>query len=764
MKRFTCMAFSAVLFCTCTVVFAQVVFSGPDINAAGDVLFSVQAEVPGKGGYQTLFRQNVDTAVREQLTFFPEQITSLSGGQMVQVRNRFGTIRYNSSTNAISWLAEYQPFVTGGLIQRGRLEPLSPSPDGRWIVSLEPVTAARARLVLHDIQRGLRFVIDESVDRGSVPVKWSPDSAVLLYSVRGTIYFARPDSFFSLTRVEDRFRSIGPGGIESVDWYSSSHLLYIHETAVYRIATNELFTRALYSDLVGPGILAGKLPVRFDPSEDRFRPSPDGRAVLLAKNARAVYYFPLEGDDYVRVRDQLVQPYLLLPGNTAVVRFLWVQGSTPAVLTTAVQDGHKLFRVWMLMETDAVRQFREFTVPAGTEQFLPSPDNRFLAFLSGKSGLRVYDTSGWKEYAVFKDETVVSAAWADDQNIFVGGAETVRRWNIRTGISSVLFLSAVSTYGWDEQNVQVVADTTSLGRFMYEGGLRWSAAASRRIKPAIQANNSWRLYIDRTTGYYDNMIFARSIKPNGGTIRLVSEPPVSFDALSGTSVRDNGTGVFSAGPRSGERQVALVFDAIDCPEGLAWILYVLRQYNIRATFFINGEFIRRHPAAVNEIVKAGHQTASMFFTSWNLSGTGFRIDRDFIMRGLARNEDDFYAATGQELTLLWHAPGYVISPVILDSGEAAGYRYVFPDVPVPDWVTAEAGRSLPGLYKDASSIIDDVMTVKRPGSIIPVRIGKPAGNRTDWLYQRVDTLINALVESGYRIVTVGDLIQGASKQ
>jgi len=764
MKLVKCLQLLAILIWACTGLFAQVFFSGPDINPSGEVLFSVQAEIPGKGSYQTLFRQNINTSVREQLTFFPEQLTSLSGGQMVQIRNRFGTIRYDSSSKMISWLSEYQPFVTGGRIQRGRLEPLSPSPDGHWIVSLEPVTSARARLVLHDIRRGLRFVIDEFVERGSVPVKWSPDSSVLLYAVRGSIFFARPDSFFSHTRVEERFRRIGSGGIESVDWYSSSHFLYIYETAVYRIAANELFTRALYSELVGPGVLAGKLPVRFVPSVDRFRSSPDGRAVLVAKNARAVYYFPLEGDDFVRVRNQLVQPYLLLPGNTAIVSFLWFQGSPPTVLTTAIQDGRKLFSAWMLIETDEVPEFKEFPIPAGTEQLIPSPDNRYLAFLVGNLGLKVFDTVGWKEYAVFKDEAVVSAAWADDQTLFIGGTETVRRWNVGTGTSSVLFLSAVSAYGWDEQNIRVIADTKSLGRFSHEAGLLWRAAASTRIKPATKTNNNWRLYIDRTTGYFDNMIFARSVKPSGGTIRLVSEPSVSFDALTGISVRDTGTGVFSAGLRSGERQVAVVFDAIDSPDGLAWILYVLRQYNIKATFFINGEFIRQHPAAVNEIVKAGHEAASMFFTTWNLAGTEFRVDRDFIMRGLARNEDDFYAVTGQELTLLWHAPGYVISSVILDSGEEAGYRYVFPDVTVPDWVTAEIGRSLPGLYKDASTIIDEIMAVKRPGSIIPVRIGQPSGTRTDWLYQKVETLINALVESGYQIVTVGDLIESASKQ
>ena len=78
------------------------------------------------------------------------------------------------------------------------------------------------------------------------------------------------------------------------------------------------------------------------------------------------------------------------------------------------------------------------------------------------------------------------------------------------------------------------------------------------------------------------------------------------------------------------------------------------------------------------------------------------------MRGLSRNEDDFYGATGQELTLLWHAPYYVTSPMILAAGARAGYRYVSGDVTVLDWVTAAQERMMPGLYRDAAGLVEDI--------------------------------------------------------
>ena len=291
--------------------------------------------------------------------------------------------------------------------------------------------------------------------------------------------------------------------------------------------------------------------------------------------------------------------------------------------------------------------------------------------------------------------------------------------------------------------------------------MKWAPAPDAKARPASGANASWRLYLDSSAGFFSNMLYIRSATGPGGTKPLLREPSTRFDPLGAAADPIPEGPVVSHGSRSGAREVALVFDAIDTLEGLPEILAVLDRYGIRATFFINGEFIRRHPSAVNEIVKAGHQAASMFFTAWDLTNAKYRIDEDFLVRGLSRNEDDFYNATGQELSLLWHAPWYVSSPLIVSSAEKAGYKTVAPDVTVLDWVTKEQGLKMPGLYHDAAWIIENIMAQKKPGSIIPVRVGHPEGTRSDWLCDKVDLLINALVESGYRLVTVDTLLAHA---
>lgn len=746
---------------------AEFSFLAPDVNAANDVLFRVRTSIPGDGTCTTLFRKNIDTGVLDQLTFYPEAMESLAGGAILQVRNRFGTVRYDVPTDSFSWIADSKPFHSGGTVSFGALEESSASPDGRWLVTIENLSPSRGKLVLHDVIKGVSLTLSASVPRGSIPVSWAPDSAVMIYAIDGQLFFARPSSFFSSSAVGEKYRSLGSGSIRCVSWFSPSRFLYVSGTSVYRVQAAELFTRSLYAPLMGPGDLAGKLPCAFDSFRDSVCASPSGEAALFGKDGRSVYYCALDGDDYVSSTRPAYLPYLLLPGNTARLSFFWTADGIPAVFTESVEDGKKTVKAWKLADAGDAKIFAGLAVPANPESYAVSPDGNGIAFMTAQ-GVVVYSASSWKEASAWKDERVVSMAWCDSSSLFIGGAETVRKWNFKSGASSVIMLSQVEDAAWDEKETTVLGDTGSLGRFASVKALKWAPLATGKTRAASATNGSWRLYLDSGKGTYDNMLYARSAKNPGGTRALVNEPtPPAAQPSAAAADPVNGanadpSGIFSHGSRTGFAQAALVFDAMDTLDGLPEILLLLDRYGIRATFFINGEFIREHPAAVNEIVKAGHQCASLFFTTWDLSGTTYRIDEDFISRGLSRNEDDFFNATGQELTLLWHAPYYVASPEIIDAGNKAGYRYVAGDVTVLDWVGLEQNRTMPGLYRSSGELVENIMAAVKPGSIIPVRIGMGRSARNDYLFDDVDLLLNALVERGYEIVTVDTLINAAA--
>ena len=615
--------------------FPEMSFSGPDINAGNEALFSVATGVPGNGQYRTLVRKNVDSLKTEQLTFYPESLETLQNGSVLQLRNRFGTGRFDTRTDTFSWLEDPKPFQSGGRLSTGMLEDVSASPDGRWLVSIEPISASRGKLIIYDVKKDMSFVLSESVERGSIPVAWSPDASVLLYSLEHTVYFARPESFFSVSSVPEKYRALGCGTIRSVSWYSDSRFLYVTGTTVYRVQSSELFARSLYTPLMGPGELAGKIPCAFDDSLDNLCASPDGSSVLLAKDGRNVYFCPLEGDDYVSATRPALLPYLLLPGNTATLSFVWTDDDDPVILSESVEDGRKTMKAWQMNDVAQGRLFAPVQIPSEVVSFALSSDGSMIAF-STVQGIRVFSTKTWKETATWKDEPVASMAWGDSSTLFVGGKETVRKWNVKTGVSSVILLSAVTAYGWDDTGKTVLGDTASLGRFVYSGGMRWTPLASGKMRAASATNAAWRLYLDTGKGYFANMLFARAATNPGGTRSLVSEPDAPKAAAPGRRDSEaDSSDVFSHGSRTGLRQVALTFDAMENLDGLPSVLHVLARYGIRATFFVNGEFIREHPAAVNEIVKAGSPVRIAFFHYLGSFGDdvphrrGFHLARTF---------------------------------------------------------------------------------------------------------------------------------------
>jgi len=62
-----------------------------------------------------------------------------------------------------------------------------------------------------------------------------------------------------------------------------------------------------------------------------------------------------------------------------------------------------------------------------------------------------------------------------------------------------------------------------------------------------------------------------------------------------------------------ERAVYLTFDDGPIPEVTPWVLDVLKQYDVRATFFMVGDNVRKHPDIYQMVVDAGHRIGNHTF-------------------------------------------------------------------------------------------------------------------------------------------------------
>lgn len=74
-----------------------------------------------------------------------------------------------------------------------------------------------------------------------------------------------------------------------------------------------------------------------------------------------------------------------------------------------------------------------------------------------------------------------------------------------------------------------------------------------------------------------------------------------------------------------EKSVFLTFDDGPIPEVTPWVLDLLDQYEIKATFFMVGDNVRKHPETFQEVIKRGHSVGN--HTMHHLQGAKVRTRR-----------------------------------------------------------------------------------------------------------------------------------------
>ncbi|GHV60275.1 polysaccharide deacetylase [Spirochaetia bacterium] len=742
--------------------FSKVNFGGLDLSDDNRLLFRADSVQDGTAVQHALFISRLTDLTLRQITAFPEKMELLANNRMLQVRNAFGAVRI-PITGGIPQTVNGFPSVASGVpAVGGRVEDLAASQDGRWILYVEAVSPAYGNLVLIDTQLGERKIVALNVERPdrNFPARWSPDSRVFVYHKGGRLYFYTVNAAQSVL-VDEQYRLIGEGAINSTAWSKTGDFFYLKGFSVFRVRGAELFARSLYADFLEIGSVAGKIPFDFDSNFDSFWVAPDSKSILLNKGGRNIFYYPLGLDDFNTAESDL--PYVMIPQACTDINVLWSSVGTITVSATLLKrDGPSLI---LYRLSPAVRDagFVSLNPPAGSNAVL-SPDGTKALFW-GEKGIVLYDYLNWRLLQVVSSRPSFSCLWVSDDEFISGDDQKIERVRL-SGERSLICLSSVAEYGFEEKGAGAPASQAPRilaqngGTWFTSNGTEpWAPIASPALRIPSVTSGRYRVYLEQqSSGPYENLPMLRNIIAVGTAPLL---PAIQYERESAGEISGgNGqSGIFSHGSRTGQREVSLCFDLYDDAAGLPQILASLERFGLKATFFMNGEFIRRYPAAAKTIAEMGHETASMFFAPIDLSDTRYRIGGDFIARGLARNEDEYYRATEGELSLLWHPPFYAASPEIIAAAAKAGYRTIGRDVDPMDWVSYEDSKHLGVSQYTASDIIDRIMNMKRPGSIIPIRLGMLTGGRSDYLFLRIDVLLDALVRSGYSVVPVSTLIE-----
>jgi peptidoglycan/xylan/chitin deacetylase (PgdA/CDA1 family) len=758
---------------------AELEYKGLDLGKDDSLLFSTQVEQPGEGIYDTLFASDLNGGGTAQLTVFPERVALVDGGARLQVQNRFGLFRSDRSLSGLAPVAGYPAFARGSSVRQGRLLPCATSPDGSYVLSVVPTSPAYAKLVLFDVAKGSETVVASNLGYSieNLPARWSSDSRNFVYSKDGSIYYYSVDQLSGSRVLDEEYRRIGDGRIQCARWASDGSLFYLKDNALFRILPAEFFTQALYRGVAGMGVLAGKTPFPFDPNFDDFWVSRDASRIILSKGGRNLFLVYLDPDDFGSDPRVTALPYLFLQGDTMVRDVLWPAGGLVTVFTGSLRDGARSSGAYRLSAPPdpalvGLAPAVQSLDATGALELVLSPDESKVAEVTN-AGVTVRSYNDWSVQSRVKAPDALHALWLSEDRIIVAGASLIETVVLSTGQRSLVALSQAEKYGRsDDGTFYAQAGGTPYSRPAMSGDAIAKAAASgaatggwipvptfAALGPA-SSSPVYRVYLDAlAAGPYKNDLMIRSVKALG-TRPLFPPPATSYAPFPDRDEPRSGAS-FDHGSRIRRRELAIVFDAIGSADGLVGVLNALKDYGITATFFVNGEFVRQSPGAARLLAGSGNEIGSMFFTAVDSTDVRFKIDTEYVRRGLARAEDEWFAATGKELSLLWHTPYYTVNTDILAAGASMNYTFVGRDVDPLDWVTRADIARLPGSYLDAHRIVEKVVAEAKPGSIIPIRLGIPAGGRDDYLFREMALLIDDLIGSGYRIVPVSTLIEHA---
>ncbi|MDR7868422.1 MAG: polysaccharide deacetylase family protein [Sporomusaceae bacterium] len=169
------------------------------------------------------------------------------------------------------------------------------------------------------------------------------------------------------------------------------------------------------------------------------------------------------------------------------------------------------------------------------------------------------------------------------------------------------------------------------------------------------------------------------------------------------------------------------------------ILAVLKEKQVRATFFVLGENAVKSPEFVAREAADGHEIAVHGYHHSSLA----RLNRKDINAELAAAEK----AIGREAAarpVLFRPPGGLYSDVVVAAARNRGYTLVLWDIDPHDWARPPV-----------DSVVGTVLKRAAPGSIVLLHDGQyPLPTA-----KALAIIIDRLRADGYELVTVSELLQ-----
>lgn len=185
-----------------------------------------------------------------------------------------------------------------------------------------------------------------------------------------------------------------------------------------------------------------------------------------------------------------------------------------------------------------------------------------------------------------------------------------------------------------------------------------------------------------------------------------------------------------------DKKIAITFDAAYGDEYTLDILDTLDKYNIKSTFFLVKFWIDKYPHQVVEIYNRGHEIGNHSATHPNMS----TLSKEQIEEELNSTGDRIYELTNEK-PFLFRPPFGDYNNLVIQTCRENGYYPIQWDIDSLDW------KNL-----GVQPVVDTVVRNIDSGSIVLFH------NNADYITEYLPIVIERLLEKGFEIVPVSELI------
>lgn len=257
----------------------------------------------------------------------------------------------------------------------------------------------------------------------------------------------------------------------------------------------------------------------------------------------------------------------------------------------------------------------------------------------------------------------------------------------------------------------------------------------KHLKFSHAAENGvfWMLILLGTLGFLSLFSAGRqAIQTGGGKIKALAEGRSHKTSEGFRSI---------CSVSHGRKQVALTFDISgDLKElpGLNQVPKILEENQVKASFFVSGEWAAEYPEHIRELSDKGHDIGSMGQSGGSMNGLTTKIRQDEISQAHVCLEQ----LTSQEINLFRPAKGEYDDSLIT-SVCAMGYYPIGWDVDSQDWKDY-------GAFAIQKQVLENEEL--KNGSIIRFHCG------SKYTAQSLADIIDGLKTSGYELVPLSQMI------